>query len=292
MADSIAHGRAARLGGVSISIDADAEAGFHSEARSGVHGGKATTQSSSRNTAFQRVLVELIDCFNRHRLPATWALANPSTDPMAARIIASGAGHEIAILPDTAFSRSDCSRADFVRAAIQPLTQAAAAGVAISTVAVAGPWHQTHVDLLTKHGIKIIRSSRLIHASRSSGATSITIRHISDGIQTVCYGLWHVPVSVTLHGGGWMANHAQLRLARRSIQAVAQCGGMCHVRIDAAALARGDAAIGLRHIDRLLSDLQQLRAGSYVAVNTLGEIPQRMQPKRTMAAARSILRAA
>jgi hypothetical protein len=185
----------------------------------------------------------------------------------------------------------NCSRADFVRTVIQPLAQSAAAGIAISTMVVAGPWQQLHVDLLTKHGIKVIRSQQWIASPQTAGAVSVNLRRVCDGVQTICFGMWHVPVSATLHGGGWMANHAQLRMAKRSIQGVALGGGMCHVRIDAVTLARGDSAIGLRHIDRLLRDLHHLRAGSHIAVSTLSDIPQRLQSKRSVAA-RSILRAA
>src|SRR5262249_5057659 len=113
----------------------------------------------------------------------------------------------------------------------------------------------------------------------------------ADGIQIVRYGMWHSPISATLHGGGWMANHSQLRLARRAVQQAVH-GESCHLRIDAVALAHADTAVGFRHIDRLLRELEQLQAGGHIAVRTLRDIAIGLQPKRTVAAAHSILRAA
>ena len=101
-----------------------------------------------------------------------------------------------------------------------------------------------------------------------------------------------MPLAVDLRGGGWMANHSQLRLARRAVGLAMRDAGFCHLRVDAVALAKGDVACSLRTVDRLLRDLAQIRDAGQIVIETLQGTAARLAPKRVLPAARSILRAA
>jgi nitrous oxide reductase accessory protein NosL len=225
----------------------------------------------------QSVSVELQDRFNKRGVAASWALANPIHGALSRQINLGRPDHEVALLAAEQ-PHSPESRAQIVERVVRPLKQAAAAGIFISSLAVVGRWRPQHVDLLAKHGITVIRGSS---------------RHGSAGrIEPVCYAMWHVPVAVDMRGGGWMANHAQLRLSRRAVGLAMRDGSFCHLRIDAAALAKGDVACSLRTVDRLLRDLVQIRDAGQIAIETLRDTAARLAPKRVLPAARSILRAA
>jgi hypothetical protein len=196
------------------------------------------------------------------------------------KIAGSTLRHEVALLADASLAKSDLSRTELVHAVVQPLQSAAEAGINISTLAVEHAWHPRHIDLLTKHGLTMIRTPH-VFSSRTT-----------TGIRAVCYGLWHVPVSATLKGGGWMANLAQLRFARRTIERAILHGGWCHLRVDAASLAAGDVICGLRTFDRLLRHVVQLRSAGHITLETLRDTAARLAPKRSGATAHSILRAA
>jgi len=226
----------------------------------------------------QSVCVELLERFNKRGIAASWAIENPFGGTVIRQITAGRPGHEVALLAMSEQPVGADSRGQIIERIVRPLKKAVAAGISISSIGVAGRWRPQHVDLLAKHGITVIRGS-----SRQA---------FGQRIEPICYGMWHVPVAVDIRGGGWMANHAQLRLARRALGVAMRDGGLCHLRIDAAALAKGDAACSLRTVDRLLRDVAQIRDAGQIVIETLRGTAARLTPKRALPAARSILRAA
>jgi hypothetical protein len=68
-------------------------------------------------------------------------------------------------------------------------------------------------------------------------------------------------------------------------------GGLCHVQIDAAALATADASRGLRTVERFLKHVERLSQQHRIVVETLRGTATRLLPRRGIAA-HSILRAA
>lgn len=246
------------VGVVSISIDVD-------------------SASPADHDRTQSLCIELLDRFNKRGVAASWALANPVHGALSREINPGRPDHEVALLAAEK-PHSPESRAQIVERVVRPIKRAAAAGIFISSLGAVGRWRPQHVDLLAKHGITVIRGP-----SRHGSAARI---------EPVCYAMWQVPVAVDIRGGGWMANHAQLRLARRAVGLTMRDGGFCHLRIDAAALAKGDAACSLRTVDRLLRDLIQIRDAGQIVIETLRDTAVRLAPKRILPAARSILRAA
>jgi hypothetical protein len=266
----------AMRGVVSISVDADASSSPSTAARDDV----------------LSVVIELLDRFHTHRIAATWAFHDPAGTSLAARRITSDMpGQEVALQVAASDSQGDLSRGEVLRTIVRRLQSAAAAGVSITSLAATGDWNARNIDLLTKQGISIIRAQALATGPASAGARQGIAKLDGDGAHAVCHGLWHVPVSISLHGGGWIANRIQLvRLAHRLNRAAAR-GGLCHVRIDAAAMAAGDVPHTLRTMDRFLRHLDRLCHERRINIETLRGTAERLLPKRS-AAAQSILRAA
>ncbi|HZZ28420.1 MAG TPA: hypothetical protein VFE46_10500 [Pirellulales bacterium] len=223
---------------------------------------------------------ELVAACNRHNIPASWAVPDGSIGRQISLLAASSLPHEVAVLADASVTHSDITRTELLNRVARPLQLAAGEGIKISTLAVSDAWQPRHVDLLTKYGVTVIRTPH-VFSSRTT-----------TGVRAVCYGLWQVPVSATLQSGGWMSTFSQGRVVKRTVERAMLHGGWCHLRIDVASFAASDVAAGRYAIVRLLGQLQQLQLAGHIAVETLRDTVIRLTPKRSAAAAQSILRAA
>jgi hypothetical protein len=224
------------------------------------------TKAESKNSiisaeAIDSVVVELFDRFQQQRTVATWIIADPKNHGLTDRIVRGGA-HEVACGGGTISQLLECQRA----------------GVGISTLAANPAWQQQDVDLLAKHGVTVICRPEMARPSQS--------------IQPIRYGLWAVCANAVLPSGGWAPYFAQIQRLRTTVGQSLQRSGICHLHINAATIARGDAASGLRAAERLLAYLKTLEQSRAISVVTLRETAIRLQPKRSLPAARSILRAA
>jgi hypothetical protein len=207
------------------------------------------------------VVVELFDRFQKQRIAATWIISDPQRHLLTDRIIHSG-NHEIAHGGGTISRLLDCHRA----------------GIEISTMAENPAWQQSDIGLLAKYGITVVCRAAIARPAHC--------------IQPIRYGLWAIPVCAVLPSGGWAPYFAQLQSLRSTVAQSMRQPGICHLRIDAAAIARGDVASALRAVERLLTHLSTLEKSHTISLITLREAAVRLQPKRSLPAARSILRAA
>jgi hypothetical protein len=221
----------------------------------------ASKDSATSADAVNSVVVELLDRFQKQRIPATWIIGDPKRHSLSDRIIRGGI-HEVAHGAGTISQLLECQRA----------------GIEISTVAEDPFWQRQDIDLLAKHGITAICRSTMVRTPQS--------------IHPVRYGLWSISVSAMLPNGGWAPYFAQLQSLRNAVSQSLQTPGICHLRIDIPSLARGDVASGLRATERLLEHLKTLEQSRTISVVTLREAATRLLPKRSLPAARSILRAA
>jgi hypothetical protein len=235
---------------------------------------------------------EILSRFNHHRVAATWSIADPANCIDISTITRSSPGHELALLAPETDSAESLTRAAFVSQIVRPLQSAVKANIPISTLAMTSDWRAQHLDLLTKYGIKMIRCQSVVgSAERQMRRPSLAIWQ-PDRPRQICFGLWHSPISATLRGGGWMTQHADLRLATRSINQAIQTGAFCHLRIDADALAKSDRAASLKAVEHILQYLSTLRAAGHATIRTLRETVVFLQPRRAVSPAHSILRAA
>jgi hypothetical protein len=233
----------------------------------------ALPQCAAASTdAIGSVVVELFDRFQKQRLPATWFISDPKRHTLTNHIARTG-NHELALVGNDG--------------TIARLLESQRIGLTISSISENPAWRARDVDLLAKYGISVIRTT-----GPSRGSQHSPVRGGNRAIQPVRYGLWHIPVAATLHGGGWMPYFAQFQRLKRTIDQAVREGSICHVRIDAPSIARGDVASGLRAVERLLTHINHLRSGRSLVVESLHDTAIRLHPKRTLAAARSILRAA
>lgn len=251
---------------VSISIDADAVL-------------TEMNKMASPAESTRAVVSEIMARIEQARMPATWAYCDPAT-PAARKIAESATGHELALLSKAALASAEYSRSDIMQTIVRPLQTATEAGLSISTLTVPFAWQPKHIDLLTKYGLTVIRTPHVFSSETTTG------------IRAVCHGLWQVPVSAVVQNSHWMANLGQWRHVRRAIDQAVLQGGWCHLRIDAASIARGDSNAGLRCVGRMLQHLHTLRSAGQISVETLREAAVRLAPKRSLPAANSILRAA
>jgi hypothetical protein len=223
----------------------------------------ATSKNSTASVeAVDSVVIELFDRFQKQRISTTWILGDPKRHLLADRIVRGGI-HEVAYGGEAISQLLECQRA----------------GIEISTVSENPGWQQRDVDLLAKHGISVICRPEMARFSQSS-------------IQPIRYGLWAVSVNAMLPSGGWAPYFTQLRRLRAAVGQSLRQPGICHLRIDAASIARSDVASGLRAVERLLEHLKSLEQSRTISVVTLCETAVHLQPKRSLPAARSILRAA
>jgi len=229
--------------------------------------------------AVRAVASEIMSRIEQARMPATWAYYDPASSA-ARKIVESAAGHELALLSKSALANAEYSRSDIMQTIVRPLQLATEAGLSISTLTVPFAWQPRHIDLLTKYGLTVIRTPHVFSSETTTG------------IRAVCHGLWQVPVSAVVQNSHWMANLGQWRHVRRAIDQAVLVGGWCHLRIDAASIARGDSNAGLRCIGRMLQHLHALRNAGQISVETLRQAAVRLAPKRSVPAANSILRAA
>lgn len=222
----------------------------------------ATLKNSAASVeAVDSVVIELFDRFQQQRTAATWIIGDPTRHVLADRIVRGG-GHEIAYSGGTIGQLVECQRA----------------GIEISTVAENPAWQPRDVELLAKHKITVICRAAMARPS--------------DSIQPIRYGVWAISVSAMLPSGGWAPYFAQLQRLRTTVGQSVRHPGICHLRVNAAAIARGDVASGLRAVERLLTYLETLEQSRSISVVPLRETAIRLQPKRLLPAARSILRAA
>ncbi len=235
-------------------------------------------------------LEELIDCFTARSIPATWAFSDPSRAAIACRQLTDFASvQEIALLLDRRNSEMEISRSEIARCIAQPIQDAAAAGLSVSSLVARGKSVEQHVDLLAKHGItmicahnSIVRSPRSQHRAHQFAGT----------LQLLRYGLWHIPMTHSISGGNWLECLRQSTALRRAITRLSKGqGGLFHIRIDAASTSHGKPARTLRMVIRLVKQVDRLRAAGRIEVLNLRGIAQRLAPKRCVAA-KSILRAA
>ncbi|HEY2761436.1 MAG TPA: hypothetical protein VGI75_11855 [Pirellulales bacterium] len=255
---------------ISIDVDADVDATSHSA---------ACVSTSSQQSAIESVTAQLIAHSDQSRMPATWAFSSFAT-PAVRRIADSATGHELALLSDAKLGKTELSRGDIMQNVVHPLQMAGELGHDITTLAVPQAWQPRHFDLLTKYGVTVIRTPHVFSSQTTTG------------IRAVCHGLWQVPVSVSMQTNGWIANLGQWRNVRRAVDFAVCEGGWCHLRIDAASIARGDVGAGLRNVARLLEHLYHVRSAGHISIETLRAAAVRLSPKRSAAPAGSILRAA
>ncbi len=234
-----------------------------------------------RHRGLAEVTEQLFEMFNRHRLPATWAVGDPAHSAAAGLVAASETKHGLALLGDRYWIGKTAGRTRFARELARRVSQARTAGIEAVTLLPRVAPVAEHIDLVVKHGIRAVVETTDHADSRRETTTAPRALH---------YGVWEfstterLPLrSSWLPGGGWKLFRKIRRAAREA--------ATIHVVIDASAVeVAGRSASNA--IERLMRRVAKLRDRGLVQVETLGTAATRLSDLPVATPQRSILRRA
>ena len=221
----------------------------------------------------------LIDVLGAMSIGATWAVADPVHSVWTDRLLAAGAGHEVAILGESTWVGQQAGRRRFARELARRVLSSRASGLAATTLVVRGDLPEEHLDLVVKHGMTAIRGRvTRIRPSRRSQQPCL-----------LRYGVWEVPVGLVLPGASkWFPGGGRVLRAGQGIRR-ANGGAYFHLVISASQLAaRGRMAQHL--VERVLRRVGRLQQQGVLRLETLGETAARLSDIPRGVPARSILR--
>lgn len=222
---------------------------------------------------------QVIRQIRTHQVAATWSV--PLGSPLAQLAdllgVASGSlggANELAWRAEPAWADANVGRGKFAVALAERASAALEAGFAMPTLVLDECRAPAHLDVASKYGVRALTGG--------TGGKQLV------GMQpkALRFGVWSVPVSVSISGGGsWWTNQA--RRAIQEINRAVRTGTVCHVHAD---LSRGETVAVL---DRVLAHVQRCRVEGCLVVETVGQLAARLaRPRVATRPARSILRAA
>lgn len=222
----------------------------------------------------------LVECFDTHRVPATWAVNDPAHSAATSLVIRSAVQHELAILGDPNWLGSTAGRTRFARELARRVSQARAAGINVCSLVPRVESVKRHIDLVVKQQITAVAG---IDAPPHT-ASPCPPPH------ALHYGVWEVPItdrlprrSLWIFEGGWSA--------LRNIGRAARDTAMFHLSIDAAALEQ-EGQRAQNSVMWLAGKIGKLRDRGLIRVETLGAAAARLADLPAATPQRSILRRA
>lgn len=234
----------------------------------------------NRHRGLAKVTEQLFEMFNRHRLPATWAVGDPAHSAATALVAGSETKHGLALLGDRYWIGKTAGRTRFARELARRVSQSRTAGIETVTLVPRVAPVAEHIDLVVKHGISAVVATSGEAAKRAA----------TGNVRALHYGVWEftaterLPLRTSwLTGSGWRLYRTMRRAARQA--------GTVHIVVDAAAVeAAGRSAT--RGIERLLKRVARLQQRELVNVETLGAAAKRLSDLPVAKPQRSILRSA
>jgi hypothetical protein len=213
------------------------------------------------------------------RIPATWAVSDPAHSAATSLLLKSAVDHELAILGDANWVGPTAGRTRFARELVRRVSQARAAGIAVTTLVPSVASIDTHIDLVVKQQITAVAGL----------VASTNARQYSEP-RALHYGVWELPISAALPmESSWFASGK--RTVWRSIRRAAAEASEFHLLINAAAIAdagRGEQA----GIQWLMRRVATLRDRGLVRIATLRSAAARLSDVPAVSPQRSILRVA
>ena len=163
----------------------------------------ADSHSVERHRGLADLTKRLVECFDTHRLPATWAVNDPAHSAATSLIIRSAVDHELAILGDPNWLGPTAGRTRFARELVRRVTQARAAGINVCSL------------------VPRVESVKAAHRPGREAANHCNCRRRTSPPQSesafpaphaLHYGVWEIPVtdrlprrSLWIFEGGWSA---------------------------------------------------------------------------------------
>ena len=223
----------------------------------------------------------LIDVLGTMGIGATWAVADPVHSVWTDRLLAAGAGHEVAVLGESNWVGHQAGRRCFARELARRVLSSRASGLAATTLVVHGALPEEHLDLVVKHGMTAVRGRVVRNRPSRRSQQPCPLR----------YGVWEVPVGLVLPGETkWFPGGGRFLRAGYGIRQ-ASGGAYFHLVISVAQLAaRGHMAQHL--VERVLRRVGREHQQGMLRLETLGETAARLSNILRGVPAHSILRLA
>ncbi len=233
--------------------------------------------AEARRTVGLKVVREVLQLFETHKIPATWSLAEPATSAWAREIEMSAGCHEVAIAGDASWVGAAAGRTRFAQELSRRVTAARESGYKISTLVLHGTDLTDHLDLMVKQRISVIRGN----------SSHVHIPGLHFQPQSSRFGIWRTPEPAVFPGKArwWRGgNHLQIR---RLLQNAIRFNATAHVAIDGTAKLESS----LKSLEKLLTYLRRLSDEGTLTVEPLGKLALRWTRSASVPS-KSILRAA
>jgi hypothetical protein len=212
-------------------------------------------------------------------IPATWAVADPMLSAASESILASGCGHEIAVLGDRAWLGPGCGRVRLARELARRFSVPRKAGVSVSTLILRNVDQVIDLDLLIEHGVTAVCGPSVDGAAASKMA-----------LPPIRFGLWQPPVARKLlpRQDWWIPAAWSIR---RDIKRAIRRRTLLHLRLDALRLIDAPPS-ALEVVESMLRYMAAKRDAGQLQVETIGHLATKALDDRASIPSRSILRPA
>jgi hypothetical protein len=233
-----------------------------------------------RHRGLAQVTEQLFELFNRHHLPATWAVGDPAHSAVTGMVALSETRHDLALLGDRYWIGKTAGRTRFARELARRVSQARTADINVVTLVPRVARIAEHIDLVVKQGIRAVAET--VDASTRRGPAT--------GPRALHYGVWEFATTERLPlRPSWLPGRAW-RLYRH-VRRAANEAATIHLVVDASAVEDvGHSA--MTTIEWLMWRVARLRDRGLVQVETLGAAAARLSDLPAITPQRSILRAA
>ncbi|HZL88942.1 MAG TPA: hypothetical protein VFB96_11255 [Pirellulaceae bacterium] len=231
--------------------------------------------SADRQQRLDHLTGELLDLLQQHRLPATWAVADPARSAASPSLLAGDVRHEIAVLGERSWIGRGAGRMRIERELSRRFGAARQAGMQVSTLVLRNVSQPVDLDLLLAYDIAAVSFPACHHAP--TGPSAGTHR----------FGVWHAPLAWRLPLAPCWWQPAAWKVARR-LREVAGNRGLLHVAIDGDALVECEDD-GLAQARTIVGQVARMRDEGRILVRTLQDLAFENLALRSAQPAKSLL---
>jgi hypothetical protein len=229
----------------------------------------------ARQQQMDHLTGKLLSLFEEHRLPATWAVADPAHSAATGGIAASRLAHEVAVLGEPSWLGPGAGRLRIERELSRRVGGAREMGISVSTLVLREVAAPLDLSLLLEQQISAVSYP----AGRSAQASAIPAE--------LRFGVWQAPAAWRLPLApcwwqplGWQVA-GRLRQASRTEH-------LLHVAVDGDALVdQGDQ--GLAQIASVASYAVRCRTAGMLTIGTMAEFAAENLAQRFPQPAKSLL---
>lgn len=233
-----------------------------------------------REERLDAVRTHLVRLTEQHRVPATWAVADPLLSAATEQVLRGSVGHELAVLGDRTWIGPGYGRGRIARELDRRFTRARKVGIPVRTLALRNVEPASILEILHKHHVSAVRGPAVDSAAEARRLGMLPIR----------FGVWQAPTAWRLPlrprwwlSGAWAICHE----IRRTIQR----GSTLHLAIDGPRLVDWGAD-AFSVIESVVQFAAARRDAGLLRIATQGQLAEEALRDRAAISTRSILRPA